>query len=498
VFPKRKSVLVLVGALLAASLAASFSAEAASSVRPTEGRAIAHRNGKLVKGIDRLPTAKASGLGHQAGEPTLGLTPGGDVFVATGAFNWYGPAGAGMTPDVLKTEDKGKTWEVVSPRVLGQKASAPTSMDPYILVDNVDGDNARVFTIDLTVACSYMSYSDDAGASWVTNPLACGRPVNDHQTLFAGPPVSSPTVGYPHIVYYCWNDIGSSSCSKSLDGGLSFTPTGEPSFYGYPPDEGTEGDLCGGLHGHGVVGKDGAIYIPREYCGKPFLAISHDEGLSWDRVQVAKTKKDDGVGGSDPSVAVDAKGNIYYLWVARKDRMPYLVVSKDGGKKWSDPVMVAAPGIKETNIATLTVGDVGKIAIAYYGSENSLYQQCRVEGNKLAPCDAQDYVDTLWNGYITVSADALSKSPLFVTGTINKVGTKDDPTGSLITHTCGPGRCGSVWDFIDVEIGPDGMPFAIYVDGCVLDECKDRGSGPYDGHVHEGLMGMLVGGPRLR
>jgi hypothetical protein len=55
-----------------------------------------------------------------------------------------------------------------------------------------------------------------------------------------------------------------------------------------------------------------------------------------------------------------------------------------------------------------------------------------------------------------------------------------------------------VWDFIDVNIGPDGIPYAIYVDGCVLKECKDKGSGPYDGHVHEGVMGMLVGGPRLR
>jgi hypothetical protein len=487
----RKALSVLVAALVAAGIVTGFSAEAKSTARPTGGEAVAHRDGKAVHGVGRLPIAQTSGLDHQAGEPTLGLTPGGDIFVATGSFSWYGPVGAGMTPDILKSSNGGKTWEVVSPRVLGQNVT-PTSLDPYVLVDDVDGDNSRVFTIDLTVACSYMSFSDDGGESWITNPLACGRPVNDHQTLFAGPPASSSPIGYPNIVYYCWNDIGSSSCTKSLDGGISFHPTGQPAFLGYPPEQGTEGDLCGGLHGHGVVGKDGAVYLPREYCGVPYLAISRDEGLSWERVVVAKMKKGDGVGGSDPSVAVDKAGNLYYTWVSSKDRMPYLVVSKDGGKKWSKPVMVAPPGVEEVNLATITVGDPGKIAFAYYGSENSLFQQCRIEDNELAPCDEADYAKTTWNGYITTSTDALSDNPLFFTGTVN------DPKDPLITKRCGPGRCGSVWDFIDVEIGPDGIGYGIYVDGCMTEECATRGSGPYEGHVHEGLVGKLVGGPRLQ
>jgi hypothetical protein len=489
---RSKTLVVLIVGLIASSLVASFSAEAKGTFRPTAGRAVAHQNGKLAPAPGRVPVAAASGLNHQAGEPTLGTNPGGDIFVATGSFNWYGPVGAGMTPDILRSSDKGKTWEVVSPRVLGQNVTV-TSMDPYVLVDNVDGDNARIFTIDLTVACSYMSFSDDDGASWITNPLACGRPVNDHQTLFAGAPASSPTIGYPNIVYYCWNDVGSSSCTKSLDGGISFTPTGQPAFFGYPPDEGTEGDLCGGLHGHGVVDKAGTVYLPREYCGQPYLAISKDEGLSWERVKVSKIKKDDSVGGSDPSVAVDAKGNLYYVWTSNKDRMPYLSVSKNGGKKWTDPIPVGPPALQEANLITITVGDPGKIAIAYYGSENSLFQKCRIEGSKTYPCDAADYLETTWNGYLAMSTDALSANPLFLTGTINPL---KDP---LVTQRCGPGRCGSVWDFIDVEISPDGIPYGIYVDGCVVKkDCKERGSGPYDGHVHEGLMGSLVGGASLR
>jgi hypothetical protein len=426
-------------------------------------------------------------MDHQAGEPTLGLTPGGDIFVATGAFVWYGSAaGAGMTPDILRSTDHGKTWEVASPRVLDQNTH-PTSLDPYILVDDVDGDNARIFTIDLTVACSYMSFSDDGGESWITNPLACGRPVNDHQTLFSGPPVTSTTVGYPKVLYYCWNDIGSSSCSKSINGGLSFTPTGTPAYRGVDD----EGEECGGLHGHGVVGPDGTVYLPREYCGKPMIAVSKDEGLTWTQVEVAKGKKSQSVGGSDPSVAVDDEGNIYYVWVSSVDRLPYLSVSKNGGKTWSAPVNVAAPKVQEANIATLDVGDPGKLAIAYYGSENSLFQECRIEGTKTFPCDAPDYEKVTWNGYLTMTTDAFAKNPLFLTGTVN------DPKDPLITKRCGPGRCGSVWDFIDVVVGPDGIPYGVYVDGCITD-CEEKGSGPYPGHVHEGLVGQLIGGTSLR
>jgi hypothetical protein len=120
-----------------------------------------------------------------------------------------------------------------------------------------------------------------------------------------------------------------------------------------------------------------------------------------------------------------------------------------------------------------------------------LFQDCRIEGNKTYPCDTADYEKTTWNGYVAMSTNALDKNPLFLTGTIN------DPKDPLIVKRCGPGRCGSVWDFIDVEIGPDGIPYGVFVDGCIVD-CDTKGSGPYQGHVHEALVGMLVGGLSLR
>jgi len=147
-------------------------------------------------------------------------------------------------------------------------------------------------------------------------------------------------------------------------------------------------------------------------------------------------------------------------------------------------MMVAPPGLKETNLPQIDALGAGKIALVYYGSTNSPFPRCKDE------CETKDYEPTTWNGYLTISADALTKNPVFRTGTVNN---SADP---LIRARCGPGRCHWAYDFIDVEIGPDGIAYGAFVDGC-MDMCvKDRmaaRAGEY-----EGLVTKLVGGPRLK
>ncbi len=461
--------------LLAAALAAgSGTAQSKQSgTAGAGGSAVAHRAGGVPIRAGNTPEARWYDTGLDAGEPTIGHTRDGTIFFVGADIDFV--AGRPNQVDVARSTDKGATWEVVSPR-LGPENRHPITLDPYIWVDERTN---RVYTIDLTVACSYMSYSDDKGDSWITHPLACGRPVNDHQTLFGGPPVSSPTVGYPNILYYCWNDVATSSCGKSLDGGVTWHPTGEPAYRGVDPSNERPGFLgvkgfCGGLHGHGVVGADGSVYLPRELCGQPWLAISRDEGRTWDRVLVAKLPHPDG---ADPNVAVDKKGNVYYAWIGPKYLL-YLAISRDGGKTWDRPMMVAAPGVTEANLPAIDVGAPGKIAISYMGSENSPGKPDK---------QGADYSRVTWNGYLTMSANVLSRNPVFYSASAN---TPRDP---LIRGKCGPGRCGRVFDFIDVEIAPDGTPWGAFVDGCI-EECVDGTSSMGD----KGFVGRLVGGPLLR
>lgn len=473
---RKQFLLGIAVALVAANLVAEpVAADRSSFRRPSGGSAVAHRDGTLMRSADQA-TSETYSIGRTAMEPTIGFAPGGDLFYAAGGWTETPGVATGGSTEVMRSEDGGQTWASVTPTVAGENPQK-VSLDPYVYVDNIDGDNARVFTIDLTVACSYMSFSDDGGDSWITNPLACGRPINDHQTLFSGPPVTSTTIGYPHVVYYCWNDVVTSSCSKSLDGGLTFHPTGAPPFV----------LQCGGLHGHGRTSSDGTVYLPRQVCGVPTIAVSHDEGRSWKTIEVSDIAAEQS---QDPSIAVDKKGHLYFLWIGAKDRLPYLSVSRDHGETWSKAISVAPPGLKEANLVTIDALGTGKVAIAYMGSANSPWPRCTEQG-----CSAGDYSKTTWTGHLTVSATALSKSPTFITGLASR---SNEP---LVSQTCGPGRCHNVMDFIDVEISPLGIAFAAFVDSCIPEPAPGcTADNPINASAegsYEGIVTKLVGAQRL-
>lgn len=468
--PRRSFVASAVLALVVAALLGPSGSVAVAGGTGGSTRGVAHKAGGKVVKAGQVPSGRMLPVGADAIEPTLGINKKGHIF--------YTASGGVNAVDVYRSSDKGESWELASPTVAGAVKAHPLTLDPYIYVAEATG---RIFNIDLTVACSYLSYSDDNGDSWIHNPLACGRPVNDHQTLFSGPPaLTPPSPVYPENVYYCWNDFGTgTSCSKSLDGGVSWVPTGTRPFHGVNPNSQQATRICGGFNGHGVVGNDGTVYLPKEWCGQPWLGISHDEGATWEQVQVANNTTE--YLGSDTSVAVDEKGNLYYAYETEK-QMLYLVTSTDGGKTWSKPLMVAAPKVNETTLPTLDVGDPGKVAIAYMGTTNSPFDKCEPD------CEASHYRDTKWNGYITMTVDALGKNPTFYSATINP------PSDPIYQGRCDfSNRCSPILDFIDIEISPDGTPYGAFVDACLI-AC--RTSGAVDGSA--GVVGRLTGGPALR
>ncbi|MEA2488176.1 MAG: hypothetical protein QOF16_1830 [Actinomycetota bacterium] len=440
------------------------------------GRAVVHHGGgaPINSSGANIPYAHLYRIGVNAAEPTLGTTKDGDIFVTALQGN--------TKVDVVRSTDQGQTWKIVSPKLPGGKNAQAISLDPYLYVDHRTN---RVFTIDNTVACLYMSYSDDRGGSWTTNPAMCSHPdVNDHQTIAAGPPSISPTVGYPDVIYYCYNDVVTTSCAKSLDGGINWVSTGQPPFPGVDPNStsydyyGVPG-VCDGLSGHVYVGHDGTVYMPRGWCGHPYVAISHDEGATWKDVKVSNM----GISGHEGVIAEDGAGNLYYMWIDNLTRLPFVSVSTDGGTKWGKPVEVAAPGVKETDLPTLEVGAPGHLAIAYVGSTNAPGAPYKTDSS-----DAAKYTNVTWNAYLSESVDMLSKNPTFYTATVN------NPRDPILRRTCGPDRCGPEYDFIDVDIAPDGTAWAAYVDGCIGACATTKGAGD---NSSEGIVGHLAGGPSL-
>src|SRR4051812_20251183 len=436
------------------------------------GRAVAYRAGGRRVTAEDAPDARLFHTGYGAWEPSIGLTAAGTIFFAARNTN--------ADPGVARSTDDGRTWTRSNPD------AHQASLDPFIWVDRATG---RVFDSDISpsVTCPPISHSDD-GESWTTT-LVCGHA--DYQKIFGGPPPrgGAPTQGYPDVVYFCaitgGEGAGSGTfnqCSKSLGGGGSFSLTGAPS---YPLRQSPEGSPaaspnCDGAAPPGVVGPDGTVYLPRGWCGEPYIAISKDEGDSWERIRIPGKPlpydADSGAWANDSGVAVDRDGVLYYVWVA-EDFHPYFTTSHDGGKTWAQPLDILPPGVARTSNPAIDAGDPGRVAISFIGTEQP----------KGAPDDKVS-----WNAYLAQTTDALDADPLFYAASVN-----DPATNPLWKGDCAsPIRCGNMGDFYDVTVGPDGTPRGAFVDSCpgAANQCTAFGVTAPRG---EGIMGQLVGGPPL-
>ncbi|HEV8361748.1 MAG TPA: sialidase family protein [Candidatus Thermoplasmatota archaeon] len=459
----------------------------------------------VVHGVDGLAPAQAltallagtvgelryTGADHD--EPTIGVDSQGNVYVSGFV---EAPPPFGSSPTVMRSQDQGATWENVGPRLPTGHQDPPTTLDPYIYVDPTTD---RVFDLDLYAACAYLSWSDDQGASWSTNPLACGTPVvpNDHQSMVAAKPVQVSTRGYENVLYYCVNRVADTACARSLDGGTTFEPL-TTAYLGVQPEAldptsllGSEPrGICGGLSGHIKAGPEGTLYLPRDYCGVPSVAISQDDGATW---RVVAISSEQGSQEHEVAIAVDDAGNVYAFW-GNATGLPLLAVSRDQGQTWSAPRMVGPPGLTAMGWPAIAAGAEGRVAFAYIGST----MEGGYEGKQTETCSdllglqcqpTGDYDNATWNAYIGVVTDALSDAPTVVTATAN------DPSDPVARGVCGRTRCHGIYDFIDIVIDPAGRPWAAFDDACT-DRCATDPAGATG--PNQGFVGTLAAGPALR
>jgi hypothetical protein len=341
---------------------------------------------------------------YGAGEPTVAVSRDGTAIYPTIEFDFPPGVGALATSAVLRTRDNGTSWKEVTPMVAGAVSAQPTSLDPYVYADPVTG---RLFNIDLNLANGgFLSWSDDGAESWMHNPACCGIPVDDHQTLFSGPATTleaNPALYPGRIVYFCINQVASATCTKSLDGGVSWVlPT--TVFQGVNVGEGASpGAVCGGLHGHGHASEaTGTVFVPKGHCGAAWVGRSTDNGMTWDTVIVDDTV---GIDGHEAIVSTDRSGNVYYFFLDGQ-ALPRLAVSTDDGETWSAPMNVTAPGVTRAKFPSIVAGEDGHVAFLYLGTTSPRGQQlynrtsCNPPQGEQCPYEyPAERENATWNGY---------------------------------------------------------------------------------------------------
>jgi len=394
----------------------------------------------------RLSTAPATGP-----ELNVGVAPDGHLFV--GGWSDGGPS-------VVKSADGGVTWSSIPP------TQDDVSADRVLVVDH---DTGRVLVADTLLAgCSVLSWTDDEGATWLRNPLACGGMVTDHEKVAFGhrTTLADPAGAlYPNVMYACANGLVADECAVSADGGLTFSP----------------GDLHGvdcAFQGAPTADAAGTLYEGSYACGAD-LRYSTDDGLTWTSVAVPVATSGDTA--SVPSIAVTPDGTLYYLYQTPAFHVAYVATS-DHGLHWSAPHDVTPAGLTSVAFALAVAGHAnGAIGVAFYGTTSTAPGWTGEPG--AAPASVA------WHGYAGVVTAADTATPV---ADLAQVTPANDPLHyGCVGKDAG---CGGtpIADYMGLDVGPDGKLAAVFVDACPVG-CTSHATSTSD----DALVAVQTGGTDL-
>jgi hypothetical protein len=437
-----------------------------------------------------VPCFSPTGYGGQ--ESSIGIARDGTVFLSPA----YGPNGNGL----VRSNDYGKTWTQIVPGGHGR-------VQPFLYLDPAT-DRLLFATSTLnapdagTSTGFDLSWSADEGATWTTNPIA--PDVRDWIKLYAGPPIASVPSGYPGVTYasapspistpdtVIYPAPSYQAVYKSLNGGASWTEVSMGALTLVASTAASSGiassTTCPSsewiIYGDGLVGLDGTVYIGLRLCTTVGVAISKDEGSTWNVVTVPGSTLPSFTGLLSPvttnnllvsePLALDSAGHLYVIWNDANNALR-ASISSDGGATWSgrdQPLTISAPGVTATIESAIAVREPGTFAVAYYGTTDG----------------------TAYDGYMAESTNALDASPVFTSAIVNPPSKHLFSNGFDNNYLLTIGF-GDLDEMVQVKYAPNGDVWATFVEEMCVNTVSSNCSWDYAAHansVFQGTAGRLV------
>lgn len=235
----------------------------------------------------------------------------------------------------------------------------------------------------------YATWTEYDGALWFARSFDGGGTFAPARRIAAGDkPARAPTLalGTDGVIHLAWthgdDDRADIQYASSSDRGATFgAPRALAPSKGYSDAPKLAVDRSGTLHlvyAEGAAGPFGHDYHVR-------YARSMDGGRSFEAARAISRSTAERAGAGYPALDVDAHGNVYVLWERYPDRWGgprglVLVVSRDGGGRFSAPMLVpgsvdAAGGINGSQqgrlLRKLAVNDSGAIAVVNSALEHN-------------------------------------------------------------------------------------------------------------------------------
>lgn len=306
-----------------------------------------------------------------AGEPNIAALPDGTLFVTS-------PTGIQMKPNALegaaylwRSQDGGATWET-----LRSPDPGPVGIGPFCSCDAdvIGTSDGTTYFSDWWDGNYMIETSTDSGETWASNPFLTREAAPftrvDRQWLVAG------ENGFVALFYAYFTPVTLGVPLPVSDASSGIHAVFSNDFgatWGDPVVVVPDGDV---QIAHPRMLPDGTLVMP--YGGMPggwrdastvMLAVSTDQGASWEHIQVAEAPE-----GFDNLWAVqadvDATGAIHVGWAARVDddiMATYLSTSRDAGRTWTEPLALRAEGLNFLPWVAATGN--GTVAMGWYGGD---------------------------------------------------------------------------------------------------------------------------------